>query len=265
MLASLIVTSALPQTVGTKSPPLKIALISGYRSAYPSSEDRERFLLFATNYVKKHGYSMLLDAGSSDDTAPYLLFASKSIDISREVTEAFTAGLTGTVGSSPAKSAPATGARIATVEFQKAVSETAEFKTLLGDLRTKYEPQSNQLTVQTEEINRLKNQTQAVELSAAERQSLQTTIDAKEAERKRLAQASHDAFMAELGKLYDGVASRFWDAVSTYALKTGYTIVLDKSAKPHGILWCAEGFGGSALGANASDITSEITRFFDSR
>jgi outer membrane protein len=261
--------AAASQTGYQKDPPLRVALVGGYRSAYPASDDQQRFVAFATHYAKEHGYTVLIDAGSSDENAPYIVYAAQSIDISRAVTKAFAAMTAEAAGSPPlgseSSSPQITDARIGTMEFQKAVTETNEFQRAFESLQRKCEPQLNQLASQTAEIDQLKERSGTAQLSEEERRSLQKTIDQKENEKDKFAQAEHDAYMADLNRLYDGVASKFWDTESSFATQNGYTIVLDKAVRPNGILWIADGIAPESLVTRGTDITSTLVSFYNSK
>jgi hypothetical protein len=71
--------------------------------------------------------------------------------------------------------------------------------------------------------------------------------------------------MADLSGLYDGIASKFWDTESDFATQNGYTIVLDRAARPHGILWTANGFAPESLISKGTDITLTLVSFYNSR
>jgi len=138
--------------------------------------------------------------------------------------------------------APAGPAKIAVISFQVAVAQTNEGQRNFGDLQKKYDPKRQQLKGLSDEIDGLKKQlqTQGDKLSDAERASRAKTIDDKEKQLQRQAEDAQNDFQAEMQELYNGLASKVYDVLATYAQQQGFTLVLDVSQQQNPVLYSNE-------------------------
>jgi outer membrane protein len=138
--------------------------------------------------------------------------------------------------------APAGPAKIAVISFQVAVAQTNEGQRNFGDLQKKYDPKRQQLKGLSDEIDGLKKQlqTQGDKLSDAERASRAKTIDDKEKQLQRQAEDAQNDFQAEMQELYNGLASKVYDVLATYAQQQGFTLVLDVSQQQNPVLYANE-------------------------
>jgi|ERR1035438_1708711 outer membrane protein len=132
---------------------------------------------------------------------------------------------------SPTPAAPAGPAKVAVIAFQAAVGQTNEFQRNFADLQKKYEPKRAQLKSQADEIDTLEKQLQAQadKLSDAERANKAKTIDDKKKQAQRFAEDAQNDLQGEMQEIYNGVASKVYDVLASYAQQQGYTLVVDGS------------------------------------
>jgi len=141
---------------------------------------------------------------------------------------------------SPAPAAaPAGPAKIAVIAFQVAVAQTNEGQRNFADLQKKYEPKRAQLKTLSDDLDNLKKQLQAQgdKLSDTERASKAKTIDDKEKQLQRQAEDAQNDFQQEMQELYNGLASKVYDVLATYAQQQGFTLVLDVAQQQNPVLY----------------------------
>ena len=132
---------------------------------------------------------------------------------------------------SPSPAAPAGPAKVAVIAFQAAVGQTNEVQRNFADLQKKYEPKRAQLKTQADEIDGLEKQLQAQadKLSDAERANKAKVIDDKKKQAQRFAEDAQNDLQGEMQEIYNGVASKVYDVLATYAQQQGFTLVMDGS------------------------------------
>ena len=130
---------------------------------------------------------------------------------------------------SPAPAAPAVPAKVAVIAFQAAVGQTNEFQRNFADLQKKYEPKRAQLKTMADEIDGLEKQLQAQgdKLSDAERATRAKIIDDKKKQAQRFAEDAQTDLQGEMQQVYEGVASKVFEVLESYAQQQGYTLVVD--------------------------------------
>ena len=130
---------------------------------------------------------------------------------------------------SPAPAAPAVPAKVAVIAFQAAVGQTNEFQRNFADLQKKYEPKRAQLKTMADEIDGLEKQLQAQgdKLSDAERANRAKIIDDKKKQAQRFAEDAQTDLQGEMQQVYEGVASKVFEVLESYAQQQGYTLVVD--------------------------------------
>ncbi len=143
---------------------------------------------------------------------------------------------------SPAPAAPAGPAKIAVIAFQVAVGQTNEGQRNFADLQKKYAPREEQLKNLNDEIETLTKQlqTQGDKLSDAERASRAKTIDEKKKKLDRDAEDARNDFQQEMQDMYNGLASKVYDVLESYAQQQGYTLVLDVAQQQTPVLYATE-------------------------
>ena len=138
--------------------------------------------------------------------------------------------------------APAGPPKIAVVAFQVAVGQTNEFQRNFADLQKKYDPKRQQLKALSDEVDNLTKQlqTQGDKLSDAERASRAKQIDDKKKLLQRDGEDASNDFQNEMQEMYQGLASKVYDVLSTYAQQHGYTLVLDVAQQQTPVLYAVD-------------------------
>ena len=138
--------------------------------------------------------------------------------------------------------APAGPAKIAVIAFQVAVAQTNEGQRNFADLEKKYEPKRAQLKSLNDEIDNLKKQlqTDGDKLSNTERATRTKAIDDKEKQLQRDAEDAQSNFQQDMQELYNGLASKVYDTLASYAKEHDYTLVLDIAQQQTPVLYASE-------------------------
>ena len=143
----------------------------------------------------------------------------------------------------PATSAAAPASpKIAVIAFQVAVGQTNEFQRNFADLQKKYDPKRQQLKTLSDDIDNLTKQlqTQGDKLSDAERATRAKQIDDKKKQLQRDGEDASNDFQNEMQEMYQGLASKVYDVLSTYAQQHGYTLVLDVAQQQTPVLYAVD-------------------------
>jgi outer membrane protein len=135
--------------------------------------------------------------------------------------------------------APSGPARIAVVSFQTAVAKTNEGQRNYADLEKKYGPREAQLKALNDEIENLTKQLQAqgANLSDSERAGRAKTIDEKKKQLQRSSEDLKNDGNQEIQEMYNTLASKVYEVMSSYAQQQGYTLVLDISQQQSPVLY----------------------------
>ena len=138
--------------------------------------------------------------------------------------------------------APAGPTKIAVIAFQVAVAQTNEGQRNFADLQKKYDPKRQQLAALSSEVDTLTKQLQASadKLSPAEQQTKANAIDTKKKQLDRDGQDAQNDFQQEMQELYNGLASKVYDVLASYAQQQGFTLVLDVSQQQTPVLYAGE-------------------------
>jgi outer membrane protein len=138
--------------------------------------------------------------------------------------------------------APAGPPKIAVVAFQVAVGQTNEFQRNFADLQKKYDPKRQQLKTLSDDVDNLTKQlqTQGDKLSDAERATRAKQIDDKKKQLQRDGEDASNDFQNEMQEMYQGLASKVYDVLSTYAQQHGYTLVLDVAQQQTPVLYAVD-------------------------
>jgi len=142
----------------------------------------------------------------------------------------------------PAAAAPAGPAKIAVIAFQVAVAQTNEGQRNFADLQKKYAPKEAQLKTLSDEIESLTKQLQAQgdKLSDVERANRAKTIDDKKKQAQRQLEDAQNDMNSEMQEMYNGLASKVYDVLATYAQQQGYTLVLDVAQQQNPVLYASD-------------------------
>jgi outer membrane protein len=156
-----------------------------------------------------------------------------------------------TPAASAATPASASGpTKIAVIAFQVAVAQTNEGQRNFADLQKKFDPRREQLKKMSDDVDAMTKQLQAdqAKLTPAEQQSRATALDNKKKQLDRDAQDASTDFQQEMQDVYNGLASKVYDVLQSYAELHGYTLVLDVSQQQNPVLYAS----------NSNNITKEI-------
>jgi outer membrane protein len=141
-----------------------------------------------------------------------------------------------------AAAAPAGPAKIAVIAFQVAVAQTNEGQRNFADLQKKYDPKRQQLKAESDEVDNLTKQLQAQgdKLSEEQRASRAKVVDEKKKKLERAAEDAQNDFQQEMQELYNGLASKVYDVLASYAQQQGYTLVLDVAQQQNPVLYASD-------------------------
>ena len=103
-------------------------------------------------------------------------------------------------------------------------------------------PSAQQLKTLSDEVDNLTKQlqTQGDKLSDAERASRAKTIDDKKKQLQRDGEDAPNDFQHEMQEMYNGLASKVYDVLSSYAQQQGYTLVLDVAQQQTPVLYAVD-------------------------
>ena len=164
-----------------------------------------------------------------------------------------------TASAPPAATAAAApkAAKIAVVAFQVAVAQTNEGQRDFADLQKKFDPKRQQLKTLSDEIDTLTKQlqAQAQSLSPEEQQTRARAIDDKKKQLDRDSQDAQTDFQQAMQDMYNGLASKVYDVMASYAQKQGYTLVLDISQQQSPVLFASDG----------TNITKEVIDAYNAK
>jgi outer membrane protein len=162
--------------------------------------------------------------------------------------------------SSAPAAAPAGPAKIAVIAFQAAVAQTNEGQRNFADLQKKYAPKEAQLKALSDEIDKLTKQlqTQGDTLSDAERASRAKAIDDKKKQAQRELEDAQNDMNSEMQEMYNGLASKVYDVLASYAQQQGYTLVLDGSQQQNPVLYASESSNITKAVIDAYNVKSGV-------
>jgi len=161
----------------------------------------------------------------------------------------------------PAAATPvAVPAKIAVIAFQLAVAQTNEGQRDFGDLQKKYAPKEANLKTLSDEIDTLTKQlqTQGASLPQAEQANKAKIIDEKKKQLDRDSQDARDAFQADMQDMYNGLASKVYDVMQSYADLQGFTLILDISQQQTPVLFASNGSNITKAVIDAYNVKSGV-------
>src|ERR1035441_1479664 len=104
-----------------------------------------------------------------------------------------------------------------------------------GTRRAQLHPMSDDVESLTKAL-----QAQGDKLSEGERASRAKTIDDKKKQLERQGEDAQNDFQGEMQELYNGLASKVYDVLATYAQQQGFTLVLDVAQQQNPVLYATE-------------------------
>jgi outer membrane protein len=139
----------------------------------------------------------------------------------------------------PAAAAPAGPVKIAVIAFQAAVAQTNEGQRNFADLQKKFSPKREQLRALAEEIDTETKQLQAQgdKLSEAVLASRTKAIEDKKKQLQRDSEDAQNDFKQEMQEIFNTLASKVGDVLTSYEQQQGYTLVLDYAQQQSPVLY----------------------------
>jgi outer membrane protein len=156
-----------------------------------------------------------------------------SLAASSLLAQATKAPATATHAAAPAAEAQVTPeavpAKIAIIAFEQGVVATNESQRATLDIQKKYEPKKNAIETQSNEVDSLKKQYQALPatLSDEERASRLKDIDTKEKALQRDVEDAQNAYNNDVQEALGKVAQKFGGTAVKYAQDHGFTLLLN--------------------------------------
>jgi Skp family chaperone for outer membrane proteins len=146
-------------------------------------------------------------------------------------------------------------AKIALIEFERAVFSTNEGQKTVQEVQKKYEPQKTKIDALSNEIEGLKKQLAGLPATATaeDRASKQRVIDTKDKELQRQAEDAQQSYNAELQEAYAKVAQKVSVTLKNYVSQNGYTLLLDVSNQASAVMWAVPN----------SDVTDAVIQAYN--
>jgi len=121
--------------------------------------------------------------------------------------------------------------KIAVIDFQRALMQTAEIKKASADMQTKYKPRQDALDKVQRELNDIQTQLQASQgkLSAAGELDLQTRAKRKQLESQRLSEDLQADVDRERNDILQRAGLRMTEIAKKLAEEKGLDMVVDRS------------------------------------
>jgi outer membrane protein len=155
-------------------------------------------------------------------------------------------------------STPSTTPNVVTVSFNAAVLQTAEARSQLTALQTKFAPRQTQLKALSEEIESLRKQLQASadKLSDAESASRQQALGVKEKQLQRQAEDLRNDSDSDLQQVFQTVAQKVYTFLQAYAQQHSYAVVVERGSDAAPVVWYA---------AANLDITADLIKAYNAQ
>lgn len=160
----------------------------------------------------------------------------------------------------PAAAPAAVPAKIAVVAFQLAVAQTNEGQRDFADLQKKYAPKEAALKTLSDEVDALTKQlqTQGASMSEAERNNKAKELDDKKKQLDRDSEDARNDFQQDMQDMYNGLASKVYDVMQSYAEQQGFTLILDISQQQTPVLFAANGTNITKAVIDAYNVKSGV-------
>ncbi len=151
-------------------------------------------------------------------------------------------------------------AKIALVEFERAVFATNEGQRAVQDIQVKYKPKKDQIDTLSNEVDSLKKQLQSAPatLPDAERATRLKAIDAKEKQLNRDAEEAQTAYNADLQEAYGKIAAKVSATLKKYVSDNGFTLLLDVSSQQSNVMWANQNTDVTQAVVTAYNVSSGV-------
>jgi outer membrane protein len=139
----------------------------------------------------------------------------------------------------PTQPAATSGARIAVIHIQRAITDTAEGKKAAEELTKRFTPVRNELEKMQLEIESLKKKLEGLQNVGTDEQRAQLIreIDRKTKDFNRKNEDAQNDFQAAEAQLINSLGQKVMRVIDEYARRNGYDVVLDISQQNSNVLW----------------------------
>ena len=154
-----------------------------------------------------------------------------------------------------AQSTPASsGDKVAVVDIQQAIMDTAEGRQAIQSLQKKYQPRETEIQQRQQDVQQMQQQIQKqmTTLSADEQRRMSHDLQEKQTGLQRLEQDAQSSFQYDRDTLMRTLGQKMVKVINQYASTHGYALVIDGSQVP--VYYAAKGV----------DITPEIVKLYNS-
>ncbi len=149
----------------------------------------------------------------------------------------------------------ASGARVAILSIQEAVSRTQEGQKLANDMQTKYKPTQDALQKKRNDVATLRDQLNkgANTMSDEAKRTIIREIQTKERDLQRDTEDAQADFNRELQQYQQEMLNKVITVTDKYAKEKGFSIVLDISSPQSPVFYAV----------NEINITNDVIRLYD--
>ncbi len=149
----------------------------------------------------------------------------------------------------------ATPAKIGLINIQQAIASTAEGKKSFGEIQKKYQPRTQALQRQQEEIQAIQDQLQrqSTTLSDEERVRLTRDLEDKQKVFKRSQEDAQADYQNDNQEAIQRIGQKMVQVIANFAQENGYAFVVDYAQVQIFYYW-----------DKAADITDQIVKRYDS-
>jgi Skp family chaperone for outer membrane proteins len=132
--------------------------------------------------------------------------------------------------------------KVASVNFQDAISSTQAYKKMKQDLIKKSAPAKEAIAKQHGELETLRDRVSNPKnsLNDDERNHLLLTIEVKQKALEADEEQERDEFQKDATRALNKLAGKAWPVVQNYAKANGYAVILDTGQSPNWILWATD-------------------------
>lgn len=152
-----------------------------------------------------------------------------------------------------AQTSSSTNEKVAVVDIQQAIMDTAEGKQAFQQLQTKYKPREQEIDQRQHEVQQLQDQLQKqmTTLSAAEQRGMNHELQEKRTVLRRLEEDAQSSFQYDRNTIMQSLGQKMVKVIDRYAKAHGYSLVIDGGQVP--VYYAAKGV----------NITPEIVKLYD--
>jgi outer membrane protein len=177
--------------------------------------------------ARQQGFDLVVDS-SVNGSGPFPLYKADSSRLC-DIQAAVEAAVTTNGATSSATSANCLPLRVASINFQSAISQTEDFQRPFAEIQKKFEPQKQQIKALNDGIAGLQQQlaAQSGKLNSEEQASRRLAIDQDKRKVQDIVAAAQKEFQSAVQALYTPVATRVYAEMTTEAEQQSLDLVLD--------------------------------------